>query len=240
MYASVASYTLQGIHGRQVTVEVDVSNGLQNFHLVGLPSASVRESKDRVRAAIQNSGFTFPLGRITINLAPADLRKEGPALDLPICIGILIASGQITADKSKCCAFLGEIALDGSLLPIKGALGLIRTSAEQGHKQVFISAANPVFRDLVPDIEVVRVLSLQHCVAVLHGRAQSVKLGAAELPICGPEYPSIDQVKGQWQAKRAIVIAAAGGHHLLRLGYIAMINQNQARSRLHTISNIGV
>ena len=142
MLVKVDSAALHGIDGVPVSVEVDVSRGLPCFITVGLPDSSVRESKDRVKAAIRNCGYEVPSRRITVNLAPADIRKEGPCFDLPIALGLLATTGLISADMLKGYLVVGELSLDGSLLPVSGALSFATTAAEVGYKGVILPRKN--------------------------------------------------------------------------------------------------
>ena len=160
MLAKTNSCTLLGIEGYAVEVEVDISLGLPEFHLVGLPDTAVREAKDRVRAAIKNSGFTFPSQRITVNLAPADIRKEGSMFDLAIAMGILAASGEISQDKLNGLFFLGELSLDGSLRSVNGILPLASSLNPKECRHLFVPAANAVEAALANNVSVFGVDSL--------------------------------------------------------------------------------
>ena len=200
----------------QVTVEVHLANGLPQFTIVGLPEAEVKESKDRVRAALQNCQFEFPARRITVNLAPADLPKESGRFDLPIAIGILAASGQLPADKLDEYEFAGELALTGELRPIRGALAMTYRAAGSG-RAFILPQTNAAEAALVEDAVVYPAHNLLQVAAHLAGReplARFIPQDAGEMP----HYPDMREVKGQAQAKRALEIAAAGGHSLLMSG----------------------
>ena len=155
MLAMVKSCVVNGLDGLPVTVEVDVGQGLAAFEIVGLPDASVRESRERVRAALKNSGFDFPIRRITVNLAPADIKKEGPSLDLPIAIAILLATGQIREnDLIRRAAFIGELSLEGTLRPVSGALSVSSCLAAHKLDSLFLPLANGAEAAICPDIAV--------------------------------------------------------------------------------------
>ena len=218
MLAKVLSCAVVGLEGAIVEVEVDISPGLPAFTIVGLPDTAVQEAKERVRAAIRNSGLAFPMKRITVNLAPADLRKEGPAYDLPIAMGILLSSGQISSDTSGA-LFLGELSLDGSLRHTHGILPMVALAQENGMATVFVPAADAREASLVYGVTVIPVSSLAELAA--HLQAEPI------IPDYQPDsdpggalpdgFSAIDltQIKGQEHVKRALQVAAAGGHNML-------------------------
>jgi magnesium chelatase family protein len=216
--AVLYSRALTGMEAPLVTVEVHLANGLPNFTIVGLPEAEVKESKDRVRAALLNARFEFPARRITVNLAPAELPKESGRFDLPIAIGILVASGQIPGEMLKRYEFAGELALTGDLRPIRGALAM--TFKAHGDGRAFIlpltSASEAA---LVTDAVVLGAKSLLQVCAHLAGRDTiSPYVAAVEAPANIASVPDMAEVKGQSQAKRALEIAAAGSHSMLMVG----------------------
>jgi magnesium chelatase family protein len=214
--AVLYSRALSGMEAALVTVEVHVANGLPQFTIVGLPETEVKESKDRVRAALQNCQFEFPARRITVNLAPADLPKESGRFDLPIALGILAATGQIPSDKLAEYEYAGELALTGELRPIRGALAMTYRAAGSGRAFV-LPQANAAEAALVEDAAVYPAQSLLQVAAHLAGR-EAISPYAGSPQRVAPHYPDMCEVKGQAQAKRALEIAAAGGHSVLMVG----------------------
>ena len=214
--AVLHSRTLSGMDAALVTVEVHLSNGLPSFTIVGLPEAEVKESRDRVRAALMNCQFEFPIKHITVNLAPADLPKESGRFDLPIALGILAASGQIPSARLAEYEFAGELALTGELRPIHGALAMTYHAANCGRGFV-LPAANAVEAALVQEAAVYPAQSLLQVAAHLSGR-DALKRHVPEMTPVAQSYPDMREVKGQGQAKRALEIAAAGGHSVLMSG----------------------
>lgn len=222
MLAKVMSCAILGLEAELVEVEVDIINGLPSFALVGLPDTAVKESRDRVHAAIKNSGFQFPGSkRITVNLAPADLRKEGPAYDLPIAVGVLAASQQIWPDKLEGAMFVGELSLDGATRHTKGILPVVAASRERGFKRVFIPSVNGEEAALVPGIEVMPVQNLSELVGHLTGLypIQPLQVNVQETLRNETEYtPDFADIMGQEHVKRAMEISVAGGHNVLMTG----------------------
>jgi magnesium chelatase family protein len=218
MLARVWSCALSGLEGELVQVEVDIHYGLPHTTIVGLPDAAVRESKDRLYAALRNVGFRYPAMRITVNLAPADVRKAGPAYDLPIALGILLASDQLKADLSDTIG-IGEIALDGALRPTQGILPIAAAARARGFARVIVPAANASEAALVPGIEVVAAPDIVSLCLHLAGERRLPPAPPPD-PGPGPEPggPDLAHVRGQAHARRAIEIAAAGGHNLLLTG----------------------
>ncbi|MFH2136007.1 MAG: YifB family Mg chelatase-like AAA ATPase [Pseudomonadota bacterium] len=214
--AVLYSRGLSGMEAALVTVEVHLANGLPQFTIVGLPEAEVKESKDRVRAALQNCQFEFPARRITVNLAPADLPKESGRFDLPIALGILAASGQIPADKLNEYEFAGELALTGELRPIRGALAMTYRAANSGRAFV-LPEANAAEAALVEDAAVYPARSLLQVAAHLAGR-EAIERFIPQVESAAPNYPDMKEVKGQTASKRALEIAAAGSHSVLMSG----------------------
>lgn len=215
--AILYSRALCGVDAPLVTVEVHLANGLPKFTIVGLPETEVRESKDRVRAALQNGRFKFPARRITVNLAPADLPKESGRFDLPIALGILAATGQIPANKLDQYEWAGELSLDGRLRPIRGALAMTYSASRSGRSFV-LPEQNAGEAALVKEATIYPAASLLQLCAYLTGQEpwQPYRGGPAELE--SSDYPDMGDVKGQMQARRALEIAAAGGHSMLMIG----------------------
>ncbi len=215
MLASIAAATLRGVVGQPVAVEVHVSNGLPGFTVVGLPDASCREACDRVRAAVLSSGLAWPLRRITVNLAPSGLRKEGAALDLAIAVGVLVADGALPASAVDGLGALGELGLDGSIRPISGALPLTDAVAAP---RVAVPIGNAHEAGLLGRQRVHPVSSLLELVLVLSGEREWPPIPASPSLVEPPAAPDLADVRGQAVARRALEIAAAGGHHLLLVG----------------------
>ncbi len=214
--AVLYSRGLAGMEAAQVTVEVHLANGLPQFTIVGLPEAEVKESKDRVRAALQNCQFDFPARRITVNLAPADLPKESGRFDLPIALGILAASGQIPVAALDGYEFAGELALTGELRPIRGALAMTYRAADSG-RAFILPTDNAAEAALVDNAVVYPARTLLEVAAHLHGQTLLTRF-IPDTQSFPPRYPDMFEVKGQAQAKRALEIAAAGGHSVLMSG----------------------
>ena len=217
MLASLRTAALFGIEAHAVHVEVDVSFGLPLFNLVGLPDASVRESRDRVKSAIRNSGFEFPVRRVTVNLAPADVRKAGSSFDLPIALGILAAQGTVERREIHDMVVLGELSLDGSIHAARGVLPIAAAARREGVPGVLLPRSNASEAAIVEGLEVLPVASLAEAVeAINHPRPQPV-VPRPTIPL-PPDAPDLADVRGQRLARRALEIACAGGHNLLLAG----------------------
>lgn len=209
-----------GIDAYIVEVEVDISQGLPSFATVGLPEGAVRESKDRVKAAIKNSGYHFPSDRITVNLAPADIKKEGSAFDLPIAIGILAATELLRMPHLSNYLFLGELALDGLLRPIRGALPMAINAKELGIKGIFLPTENAAEAGVVEGIDIYPVETLSQIIDILQGMSKISPFKAKINKRFQAQESEVDfkEVRGQENAKRALEISAAGGHNLIMIG----------------------
>lgn len=219
MTIKIKSATFTGINGFIINVEVHISRGLPSFSIVGLPNASVKESKERVRSAIINSGYEFPLGRITVNLAPADIRKEGALLDLPIAIGILMASDQIQIDELDSFLFIGELSLNGEIKPIKGILPVLIEAANEKIKNLVFPLENIKEASLVKSCHLYPFSNLKEVVSFILYKDVLPHNKRYFKDNCKVEY-NIDfsEVNGQQSSKRALEVAAAGGHNIILYG----------------------
>lgn len=220
MLSRVLSSALMGIDAYLVSVEVDIARGLPSFSTVGLAEGAVRESKERVKAAIRNSGYEFPSDRITINLAPADIKKEGSAFDLPIAVGILTAAGFLPEESSSGFLFLGELALDGLLRSVKGVLPIAIGARDKDLKGVFLPEENAPEASVVEGVPVYPMKSLSDVIETLFGQRTLVPYRSSARPAPSAWDAALDlkEVLGQENAKRALEVCAAGGHNLIMVG----------------------
>jgi magnesium chelatase family protein len=217
--ATARTFTLDGISARPVRVEVDVHRGLPNFTIVGLPDTAVREARERVRAALVNCGFEFPLRRIVVNLAPASLRKAGPGMDLAIAAALLSASGELEWEGLARVALAGELALDGSTRPVQGALAMAEAARESGAEAIVLPAENGAEAALAEGIEVIGVETLGRLPALVAGEWLPARPEPLALRLEPPaEAPDLADLRGQPHLRHALEVAAAGGHSLLMVG----------------------
>jgi len=221
MLAKVKTAAVVGLDAQEVEVEVDISSGLPAVNIVGLPDTAVQEARERVRSAVRNSGCHFPMRRITVNLAPADLKKAGPAYDLPIAVGIILSSEQVSVDASQM-LFLGELSLDGSLRHTHGIISMVGLAKDKGISTVFVPAADAREASLIEGVTIVPVSSLSQLVGHLRGVEPIPSYVADKVTIEASEglssLTNLALIKGQEHVKRALEVAAAGGHNLVMSG----------------------
>jgi magnesium chelatase family protein len=217
MIARVTTFAVEGVEARRVWVEADIRVGLPAFYIVGLADKAVREARERVKSALMNSGYEFPHRRITVNLAPAYLRKVGPGFDLPLAVGVLVASGQLEPEAVESCAIVGELSLTGEVCPVRGALAIAEASRRHELRRLVVPLSRAREAALVPDIEIVGVESLVDAVATLRGETPAAGLPPAR-PGIEDEERDFRDVRGHNALIPGLEVAAAGGHNLLLQG----------------------
>ncbi len=220
MLAQLKSAVVIGLECYEITVEVDITRGMPSFTIVGLGDTAIQESRERIRSAIKNAGFTFPPYRITVNLAPADLKKYGPSFDLPIALGILISSGQLLMkDEYKDALMIGELALDGMIRRVQGVLPISIYTKERDVPYLVVPKDNTIEATIIPGIRVIGIETLRECIEILQGSKEFTPTEERPFaPLRKASLTDIDHIRGQDHAKRALMIAAAGGHNLLMTG----------------------
>ncbi|WP_457569369.1 YifB family Mg chelatase-like AAA ATPase [Desulfurobacterium sp.] len=218
MVSNVKSYTLIGVNAVEVLVQVDAGRGMPGTIVVGLPDSAVKESRERVKAAIVNSGYPFPAKKIVINLAPADVKKEGTIYDLPISIGILVAQNIVSGEKLNEYLIAGELGLKGEIRKVKGALAAAILAKQKGYKGIILPAENAEEASLISGIEIIPIKHLSEAVAFLNGDITIEPVTKTLIEDIPDFNVDMSDIAGQYHAKRAVEIAAAGGHNILFVG----------------------
>ena len=218
MYGKVTGIALIGVTGFPVAVEAHVGRGLPSLSLTGLPGASVQDARERVRPAVESAGLEWPLRRVVVNLSPVNLRKDGPGLDLPIAMGVLVATGQVPAGPASRYAFAGELSLRGALMPTPGVLTVALAARRQGLEGVVVPGANASEAALVGGLEVIGAPSLAEVAGFLRGTWRPEPSSGPDLSPAVEHSVDLADIRGQAQARRAMEVAAAGGHNLLMVG----------------------
>ena len=218
VYARAHAVAVVGVHGQLVAVEAHVGRGLPALHLTGLPGAGIHDARERVRPAVEHSGLQWPLRRVTVNLSPADLRKDGPGFDLPVAVAVLAASSQLPHERLARFALAGELSLRGGLVPTPGILAVAATAARSGMDGVVVPEANAAEAALVEGLRVIPAATLAEVVAFLRGEPGPSPAHRPKRSAVPPPTIDLAEVRGQAQARRALEVAAAGGHNLVMVG----------------------
>ena len=218
MYGRVRGVTVVGVRGRVVTVEAHIGRGLPSLTLAGLPGAAVQDARERIRPAVESAGLEWPLRRVVVNLAPGNLRKEGPGLDLPVAMGVLAASAQVPAAEVRGWSFVGELSLRGDLVSTPGVLSAAIATARAGLHRMVVPAPNAAEAALVHGLEIAGASSLRDVVGLFRGTWRPSPPEAPSTEIDARHAVDLAEVRGQAQARRALEIAAAGGHNVLLVG----------------------
>ncbi|MGH2677784.1 MAG: magnesium chelatase domain-containing protein, partial [Actinomycetota bacterium] len=218
MYARAHAVAVVGVHGHPVAVEAHVGRGLPALVLTGLPGPAIQDARERVRPAVENAGLEWPLRRVTVNLSPADLRKEGPGFDLPVAVAVLAATGQVRGERLHRFVLAGELSLKGSLVATPGVLAVAAAAARAGLAGVVVPEANAAEAALVEGLEVVGAPSLARAVEFLRATWVPPPRPPGEAQDEGPARVDFAEIRGQVQARRALEVAAAGGHNVLMVG----------------------